>query len=119
MATINAQNVNGAYVSDTASPQLTPITWTAATVTGDTIKWTGNRVLLVFRNSGASSRTVAIASTADPYNRLADVPATALAAGAVMYKILSAVGWEQSVGGRNVNVTANHAEVMIAAINLP
>lgn len=119
MATINAQNVNGAYLAEAAAGQLSALTWTAGSTTGDVIKFAGQRVLVLFRNSGASSRTVAVTSSPDPYNRKADIGATNIAAGAILSKIFAGPGWEQTTGGRDLAVTVNHAEVLIAAINLP
>lgn len=119
MATaIAVQEVNGAYVPESATPQLSPLTWTAADVTGNTITMPGSRVLVLFRNSGASARTVAVTSSPDPYGRKADIPPTNLAAGEIFAKFFEPRGWEQNLGGRNLAVLASHAEVLIAAIAL-
>jgi hypothetical protein len=119
MATaIAVQEINGAYLAEGAAGQLSTVTWAAADTTGNTITMPGQRVLLLFRNSGASTRTVAITSSADPYGRKADIAATNIAAGAIFAKVLEPRGWEQTLGGRDLLVTANHAEVLIAAIAL-
>lgn len=119
MATINAQDVNGSNVPAATTPQISELTWTAGNTGGDTIKFTGSRVLVLFRNSGASTRTVAVSSSADPYNRKGDIAATNIAAGAIYGKVFAGPGWEQTLGGRDLAVTVNHAEVLIAAVNLP
>lgn len=116
--TITAQEVRGAYLSEGATPQLSTLTWTAADTTGNVISFPGSRVLVIFRNSGASARTVAVASSADPYGRKGDIAATNIAAGAIFAKIFEARGWEVDLGGRNLSVTANHAEVLIAVVAL-
>ena len=116
--TIVAQEVIGAYVAEGAATQLSTLTWTAADTTGNTISFPGSRVLVLFRNSGASVRTVAVTSSADPYGRKGDIGATNLAAGAIFGKVFEARGWEQTLGGRDLLVTASHAEVLIAAIGL-
>ena len=119
MATeITVQKVNGPYVGSADTTPLTTLTWTAADTTGNTISFPGSRVLVIFRNSGASVRTVAVTSSADPYGRKGDIGATNLAAGAIFGKVFEARGWEQTLGGRDLLVTANHAEVLIAAIAL-
>lgn len=119
MATaIAVQRANGPYESESASPRISALTWTPADTTGNTITFPGSRVLVIFRNSGASVRTVAVTSSADPYGRKGDIPATNIAAGAIFAKIFEPRGWEQTLGGRDLMVTASHAEVLIAAIAL-
>lgn len=115
---IDVQEIKGAYVAEGTTPQLSTVTWTAADTTGNTITMPGSRVLVLFRNSGASVRTVAVTSSADPYGRKADIAATNIAAGAIFAKVFEARGWEQTLGGRDLLVTASHAEVLIAAIGL-
>jgi len=75
-----------------------------------------SRVLLLFRNSGASARTITIASNYDAHGRKADITAVSIAAGAIYGRFLAPHGWEQALGGRNLAVTCSHAEVLIAAI---
>ena len=116
--TIVAQEVLGAYVAEGAATQLSTLTWTAADTTGNTISFPGSRVLVIFRNSGASTRTVTVPSSYDPYGRKADIPATNIGAGVIFGRIFEPRGWEQTLGGRNIEFTANHAEVLVAAIAL-
>lgn len=119
MATeITVQTINGPYVGSADTTPLSTLTWTAATTTGNVVVMPGTRLLLLFRNSGASSRTIAISSSYDPYGRKADIAATNIAAGAIYGRIFEARGWEQALGGRNIEFTANNAEVLVAAIAL-
>jgi hypothetical protein len=119
MATaIAEQAVNGPYVAEDASPQITALTWTAADTTGNTFVMSTGRMLLLARNSGASTRTIAVASSPDPFNREADIPATNIAAGVIFGRIFEPRGWEQTLGGKDLLVTANHAEVLFLAIPL-
>jgi len=118
MATINAQTVNGPHVDETSTAKLTEVTWTAATTTGDTIIFPTGRGIVIFRNSGASERTVTIASNYDAYGRKADISAVAIPAGVLLGFEFRSQGWEQTLGGRDLSVVCNNAEVVIAAISL-
>jgi len=116
MATITVQEPNGPYEPSSDTTPLSTLTWTAASTGADTIVIPAKRVLLLFRNSGASTRTVAIASSYDAFGRKADISATNIGAGVILGRILEPRGWEQTLGGRDLSVTCNHAEVLIAAI---
>lgn len=117
--TIAEREVNGPYVAEDAAPQITVLTWTAAdAVNGNTFIMSTGRMLLLARNSGVTTRTVAVASSPDPFNREADIPATNIAAGAILAKIFEPRGWEQTLGGKDLLVTANHAEVVLLGIPL-
>lgn len=119
MATeIAVQTINGPYVGSADTTPLSTLTWTAADTAGNYVVMPTGRVLLIFRNSGASTRTVAVGSSYDPYGRKADIAATNIAAGAVYARIFEPRGWEQTLGGRDLHFTANHAEVLVAAIAL-
>lgn len=119
MATaITVQTANGPYEAASTTPRITALTWTPADPTGNTITFPGSRVLVLFRNSGASQRTVAATSSADPYGRKGDIPPTNIGAGVIFGKMFSAAGWEQTLGGHDLAITASHAEVLIAAIAL-
>ena len=64
MATAIAEQViNGPYEAESATPRISPLTWAAADVTGNTIVMSTGRCLVLFRNSGATPRTVAVASS--------------------------------------------------------
>lgn len=115
---ITEQTINGPYNSESSATRLSTLTWAAADTTGNTLVMSTGKTLLLFRNSGASSRTIAISSSADPYNRKADIAATSIAAGAIYGRVLEARGWEQTLGGRDLAFVCSHAEVLIAAIAL-
>lgn len=116
MATITVQEINGPYEPSSDTTPISTLTWTAASTGTDTLTIPNKRVLLLFRNSGASTRTVAISSSFDAYGRKADIAATNIGAGAIFGRILEPHGWEQTLGGRNIEFVANHAEVLVAAI---
>lgn len=119
MATaITEQTINGPYNSEGDASRLSTLTWTAADTTGNTLVMSTGRCLLLFRNSGASTRTIAVTSSADPYNRKADIAATNIAAGAIYGRVFESRGWEQTLGGKNLAFTCSHAEVLVAAIAL-
>lgn len=117
MANIPVQHIDGPYVAGNDAAPISTLTWTACTAGGtDTVVIPGKRLLLLFRNSGASVRTVAISSSFDAYGRKADIAATNIAAGVIFGRIMEPHGWEQALGGRNIEFTADHAEVLVAAI---
>lgn len=116
MATITVQEINGPYEPSSDTTPLSTLTWTAASTSADTVTIPNRRVLLIFRNSGASTRTITIASSFDAYGRKADISAVNITAGTIYGRFLEPHGWEQTEGGRNLSITCNHAEVLIAAI---
>lgn len=116
MADITVQEINGPYEPSSDTTPLSTLTWTAATTTGDTITMPGRKLLVLFRNSGASTRTYSVLSSPDAYGRKADIAATNIGAGAIVARFFEPHGWEQTHGGRDIAVVCNHAEVLIAAI---
>lgn len=119
MATaITEQTINGPYEPSSDTTPISTLTWTAADTNGNVVVMSTGRCLLLFRNSGASTRTVAVTSSFDPYGRKADIAATNIAAGVIFGRIFEARGWEQTLGGRNLEFTCNNAEVLVAAIAL-
>lgn len=118
MATITVQEINGPYVGSADTTPMSTLTWTAASTGADTIVIPNKRVLVLLRNSGATPRAVTVASSFDAYGRKGDISGTNIAAGAIWGRIFEPHGWEQSLGGKNLSITAAHAEVLIAAIAL-
>lgn len=119
MATaITEQIINGPYEPSSDTTPVSTLTWTAADTTGNTVVMSTGKCLLLFRNSGASTRTIAVTSSVDPYNRLANIAATNIGAGAIFARVFEARGWEQTLGGKDLAFVCNHAEVLVAAIAL-
>lgn len=112
------QDVLGAYVSESAT-QMTTLTWTAVDITNtNSVTMTGRKMMLLFRNDDVAEKTVTITSSANPYGRTADITSFAIAASAYAVRIFEPVGWEQTLGGRNMIITSNDADMKFAAINL-
>jgi hypothetical protein len=116
MATITVQTPNASYTSEGTAAQFNALSWTACATTGDTFVIPGRKVLVLWRNSGASTRTITIPSSADPHGRKADIAATNIAAGAIYGRFFEPLGWEQTLGSKNIEFTANHAEVLVAVL---
>lgn len=116
MATITVQEINGPYVGSADTTPLSPLTWTPASTAVDTIVIPNKRVLVLLRNSGATPRAVTVSSSYDAYGRKNDISGTNIAAGAIWGRIFEPHGWEQTLGGKNLSITAANAEVLIAAI---
>ena len=88
------------------------LTFTAADATNKESTAHTGREVIIFRNSGASTRNVTVNSVADSRNRTGDLTFT-LAAGAVKaVGPLGVDGWRQSTGV--LHFEADHAEVLIA-----
>lgn len=118
MATeIAVQKINGPFEPSSNTTPLSTLTWTAADPAGNTIVMPNKKVLVLFRNSGASTRTIA-ATSSYLYGRTADIPPTNLAAGALYGRFFEPRGWEGTLGAGDLNVVCNHAEVLIAAIQV-
>lgn len=93
------------------------LTLTAADAANGNQFTASGRDLVIARNSGASSHTVTISSTADPYGRTGDVNAQSVAAGAVrIFGPLPADGWRQTDG--KIYVSADSAEVLIGILEM-
>jgi hypothetical protein len=115
---IAVQEVAGPYVSEAAA-QLTAVTWTAGDpANGNKIVMTTRRVLLLFRNDNIAAQFVTIAASNDPYGRTAPITELDIAIGGYAARIFEAVGWEQTLGGRDLSVTPESADVFILAIPL-
>jgi hypothetical protein len=115
---VTPQTVAGPYVSESAT-QLTPLTWTAADATnGNKITIPNRRILILFNNTNAAAQHVTIASSNDPYGRTAPITELDIAIGGLVGRIFEPVGWEQTLGGRDLLITAESADVDILAIPL-
>ncbi len=75
--------------------------------------------LLIVRNSGAGARTITISSVADEKGRTGDIGPYSLAAGAVAVfgPFTPEKGFRQT--DNTINITPEHAEVLIGVIALP
>jgi hypothetical protein len=115
---IAPQDVLGAYVNEDAT-QMTTLTWTAIDIVNtNSITMAGRKMMLLFRNDDVAAKTITISSSENPYGRSADVTAFSMAAGAYATRIFEPVGWEQTLGSRNMIITAEDADIFVAAINL-
>lgn len=115
---ISPQEVAGPYISESAT-QLTTFTWTAIDIVNtNSIVIPNRRILLLFRNDDVAEKTVTITSSDNPYGRSADVSAFAMASGAYAGRIFEPVGWEQTLGGKDLSITANDADIKVLAIPL-
>jgi len=112
------QTILGSNVSESAT-QMTTLTWTAIDIVNTNSITMGTRkLLLIFRNDDVAEKTITISSSENPYGRSADVSGFAMAAGAYAIREFEPKGWEQTVGGRNIILTANDADIFVAAVNL-
>ena len=115
---IAPQDVLGSNVSEGAT-QMSTLTWTAIDITNtNKITMTGRKIQLIFRNDDVAEKTITISSSDNPYGRSGDITAFAMAAGAYAIRIFEPTGWEQSLGGKDMIITANDADIFVAAINL-
>lgn len=115
---IAPQEVAGPYISEAAT-QLTAVTWTAGDPTnGNKIVMTTRRIMLLFRNDNVAAQYVTIAASNDPYGRTAPITQLDIGIGAYNARIFEAVGWEQTLGGRDLLITPESADVFILAIPL-
>ena len=115
---IAPQDILGTYVSESAT-QMTTLTFTAIDIVNtNSITMTGRKMVLLFRNDDVAAKTITISSSANPYGRKADVTTFSMAAGAYAIREFEPVGWEQTLGGRDMIITAEDADIYVAAINL-
>jgi len=115
---ISPQEVAGPYISE-ALTQLTTVTWTAGDATNSNkIVMTTRRILLLFRNDNVAAQYVTIAASNDPYGRTAPITQLDIGASAYAARIFEAVGWEQTLGGRDLLITPESTDINILAIPL-
>lgn len=115
---IAVQEVAGPYVSEAAT-QLTAVTWTAMDATnGNKIVMTTRRVLLLFRNDNVAAQYVTINGSNDPYGRDTTISQVDIGIGGYAARILEPVGWEQTLGGRDLSLMPESTDVFVLAIPL-
>jgi hypothetical protein len=116
---IAEQVVAGPYVAESGT-QMTTVTFTAADATNgnEIVMTTGRTLVIVFNTHGSTAGTVTVTSSADPYGRTANVTAFSVAASAFAARIFTPVGWEQTLGGRNLLITGSATTMKILAIPL-
>lgn len=115
---IAPQEVAGPYISESAT-QLTTPTWTAMDATnGNKITIPKRRLLVMFRNDNVAAQHVTVAASNDPYGRSAPITQLDIAAGAYAARIFEPVGWEQTLGGRDLLITPESVDVKVLAIPL-
>lgn len=115
--TISETEVKGPYESE-AGTQMTTLTFGAGDTAGNKVVMTTGRTLLLVQNGGGGAGTVTVTSSADPYGRTADISAFSVAAGEFAARIFAAVGWEQTVGGRDLLITPSATTMKFVAIPL-
>ena len=99
---------------------MTTPTFTAGDNTNSNlITMTTRRILIMVTNtSGGAAGTVTIESTDDPYGRTSTITAFSVADGAFAARIFEPVGWEQTLGGRDILITPSATTMEILAIPL-
>lgn len=105
-------------VAGTGQYPTAPATLTATAADASNFEETAHtgREVIIFRNSGATTRNITITSVADNHNRTGDVTFT-LATGAIKaVGPLGIEGWRQSNG--MLYFQADHAEVLITVIRI-
>ena len=116
---IAPQEVLAAYISEGAAVQMTTPTFTAGDATNlNTVTMPGRKILILVSNTAGAPGTVTITASDDPYGRTATITAFSVAAGAYAARIFEPVGWEQTLGGRDILITPSATTMEILAIPL-
>jgi len=111
--TLTKSTAGGAYA--TAGVALT---MTAADASNLNAFVANGNDLIIAHNTGASTQTITITSTADPYGRSGSITTENITAG--QYKIYgpySLIGWVQTDG--KIYLAASHADVKFGVVTLP
>lgn len=118
LTSIAQQTVVGPYAAE-GGTRATTVTFTAGDATnGNKIVMSSGRTLLLVQNSDAAPGTFTIKSSKDPYGRSADITAQSVAASAFAAVILEPVGWEQTTGGRDLEISCSATTMKFLAIPL-
>ena len=120
MATaIAEQAVLGAYVKE-GETQFSTLTMTAGDAANmNSVVMSSGRCLVVFQNADvANAEWVTVAASDDPYGRAVDIDQQSLAAASWAAFVFEPRGWEQTLGGRDLLIDAESADVKILAIPL-
>ena len=117
--TVAEQVVLGAYAKEADTP-FTTLTMTATDATNmNKIVMSTGRCLVIWQNAdAANAEWVTVDASDDPYGRSTNITQHAIPASGWLAFLFEPRGWEQTLGGRNIEFTANHAEVLVAAIAL-
>lgn len=114
---IAEQSVKGPYAS--GSPALTTVTFTNAdAVNGNVVVMSSGRTLILVQNTAGEAGTVTIESSKDPFGRESDISAFSVSAGAFAARIFTPVGWEQTLGARDIAINGSATTMKILAIPL-
>jgi hypothetical protein len=120
MATaIAEQPVLGAYVKEGAT-QFSTLTMTAGDAANmNSIVMGTGRCLVIFQNADVSNAEwVTVDASDDPYGRALDINQQSLAAASWASFVFEPRGWEQTLGGKNLLIDVESADVKILAIPL-
>ena len=104
------------YEKETATPQLTALTFAAGDATNGNDVSVAQDVLLIFNNTDASPQTVTIYSGVDPYGRSAEITDFSIPAGGFVARRFSAVGWENTLGGASLQFLVDNVAIEVVAI---
>jgi hypothetical protein len=107
-----AVTLPGGYATDGANAPMTA----ADAVNFERVLHTGRQVI-VYRNSGASSRIVTVSSVADPFGRTGDFTDTVPAGEMHVSPMFPVDGWRQSDGF--LYFSGAHAEVLFTVLTIP
>jgi hypothetical protein len=115
---IAPQTATPAYNAEGGTDMAT-LTFTSGDATNSNlVTMTGRKILLLVTNtSGGASGTVTIASSDDPYGRTDEITTFTVADGAFAARWFEPVGWEQTLGGRDILITPSATTMEILAIN--
>jgi hypothetical protein len=120
MTALTLRTVAPPYLSESATPQLTTLTFTAvATGSTHTAPVPTRGVLLLVENTNATTaRTITVSSSADPFGRTADITTFSVPAGTIVARSFLPAGWESSAGSGVINFTVSGDGLELCAIAL-
>lgn len=116
--TISETEVAGPYVAESGT-QMTTLSWSAGDASnGNKIVMGTGRCLLLVQNTGVGAGTVTVTSSKDPYGRTANITAFSVDAAGFAARVFESVGWEQTLGGRDLLLTPSATTMKFVAIPL-
>ena len=111
------QAVNGPYVQETAT-QFTTLTMTESDPTNknEIVMSTGRTLVIIQNTDAVNTEWVTVEASDDAYGRSTPITQQSIPASGWVAMFFSPLGWEQTLGGKNLVIDTESTDADILAI---